>query len=95
MDDMNEMDNLRFNYTTMPRRKEHPVKEYGNVVTRRISVKNNYGWHNFLFVYGFHFGKHEYAIYVSFVDGDNRVHKSYVSPDHPDFNFLEAYITEI
>ena len=41
--DMNAMDNLRFNYTTMPRRKEHPIKEYGNIVTRRISVKNNYG----------------------------------------------------
>ena len=41
--DMNAMDNLRFNYTTMPRRKEHPIKEYGNTVTRRISVKNNYG----------------------------------------------------
>lgn len=92
---MNEMDNLRFNYTTMPRRKEHPVKEYGNVVVRAVNIKNNYGWHDFVFVYGFHFGKHEYAIYVSFVDEKNRVHKSYVSPDHPDFNFLEAYITEI
>lgn len=91
----NEMDKLRFNYTTMPRRKESLMKSYGDVVVRAVDIKNNYGWHDFVFVYGFHFGKHEYAIYVSFVDGDNRVHKSYVSPDHPDFNFLEAYITEI
>lgn len=92
---MNKMDFLRFNYTTMPRRKEHPIKEYGNTVSRRISVKNNYGWHDFVFVYGFHCDKRKHAIFVSFLDGDNRVHKSSVFPNHPDFNFLEAYITEI
>ena len=93
--DMNAMDNLRFNYTTMPRRKEHPIKEYGNTVTRRISIKNNYGWHDFVFVYGFHYDKRKHAIFVSFLDGDNRVHKSSVFPNHPNFDFLEAYIVEI
>lgn len=92
---MNEMDKLRFNYTTMPRRKEHCMKEYGNVVVRPINIKNDYGWHDFVFVYGFHYGKREHAIFVSFIDGDNRVHKSNVLPDHPDFDFLETYITEI
>lgn len=92
--DMNAMDNLRFNYTTMPRRKECCMKEYGNLVVRAASVKNDYGWHDFVFIYGFHYGKHEHAIYVSFIDGDGRVHESIMFHDHPDFDFLEMYITE-
>ena len=70
------------------------MKEYGNFVVRKASVKNDYGWHDFVFIYDFHYGKHEHAIYVSFIDGDSRVHEGIMFPDHPDFDFLEMYITE-
>ncbi len=93
---MNEMDRLRFNYTTMPHRKEYCMKKHGDAIIRMANVKNDYGWHDFVFAYGYYYNKkREHAIFVSFIDGDNRVHKSNVFPDHPDFDFLEAYITEI
>lgn len=94
MNDMNEMDDLRFNYTTMPRRKEHPIEKYGNFVVRTASVKNDYGWHDFVFIYNFHYDKCKHAIFVSFLDRDNRARESITFPDHPDFDFLEMYITE-
>lgn len=93
---MNEMDKLRFNYTTMPRRKEYNLSRYSeDVVVRPASVKNEFGWHDFLFVYGYHYGEHKPAIRVHYVDSENNVRTGSIFSDHPDFDFLEAYITEI
>lgn len=92
---MKEVYNLRFNYTTMSRRKEHNSQKCGNVTFRSTEVKNDFGWHDFWFFYGFHKGKHSPVIRVQYEDRDGNKYMNGIFPNHPDFNFLKAYITEI
>lgn len=92
---MKEVYNLRFNYTTMSRRKEHNSQKCGDITLRSAEVKNDFGWHDFLFCHGFHYGKHSTVICVHYEDRDGNRHMDDIFPDHPDFNFLEAYVTEI
>lgn len=92
---MKEVYNLRFNYTTMSRRKEHNSRKCGDITLRSAEVKNDFGWHDFLFCHGFHYGKHRPVICVHYEDRDGNRHMDDIFPDHPDFNFLEAYVTEI
>lgn len=93
---MDEINKLRFNFTTMPRRKEYAQRKYSNGITvRPADVKNDFEWHDFLFLYGYNYEEHKPMVRVHYVDNVGKVHMGNISSDHPDIDFLVAYITEI
>lgn len=92
---MHEINKLRFNYITMPRRKEYGQQKFSNGITaRQASVKNDFEWCNFYFLYAYNYEKHKPMVRVYYEDNVGSKYMGNISSNHPDLDFLVAYITK-
>ena len=89
----NKISELHFNKSTMLYRKKSP-QNFGNSIGRYAEMKNDCGFHDFFFLYGFSYRIHDYAIYISCRDHFGTEHRMTMFADHPDSELLKNYIAE-
>lgn len=96
---MDKITTIRFNSTTMPLSPECTKfrRSCGTTAAYELSgaeVANDYGFRDFIFTYVYSYRIKQHVFFISCYDEQGTEHRMTMQPSHPDFKYLQQFVTD-